>query len=344
MAEKRPNQCPHPSKATPEIRGWNVPSRRVLPAALRLLTRNAHRHILRYPNRSMPTYLPATDAVTAFSLLRIGTDAPETHTDLVATEEPLEIQLGYTRRGVEVWKTVAITMRTPGHDQELAAGFLLTEGIVRDPADIAEITSPPERPQTVIVRLRADVAVDVRPLERNNYMTSSCGVCGKASLNAVRATTRHPLPEAEPLLDPEIVHHLPAALRATQSGFDQTGGLHAAALFTFDGRLVAIREDIGRHNAVDKLIGSQLLRPDRDALPLSARIVLVSSRASFELVQKVIMAGCPVLATVGAPSSLAIELARETGATLLGFVRDHRFNVYAGATRLRTRTTALAAS
>jgi FdhD protein len=292
----------------------------------------------------MPTYLPATDAVTVFSLLRIGTDAPETHTDLVATEEPLEIQLGYTRRGVEVRKTIAITMRTPGSDRELAAGFLFTEGIVRDPADIAEIVSSADRPQTVIVRLRAEVAVDVRPLERNNYMTSSCGVCGKASLDAVRAATRFPLPSPAPALDPAIIHRMPAALRAAQSGFDRTGGLHAAALFTFDGRLVAIREDIGRHNAVDKLIGSQLLRPDRDALPLSARIFFVSSRASFELVQKIIMAGCPVLAAVGAPSSLAIELAREAGATLLGFVRDHRFNVYAGATRIRTLTTALAAS
>jgi len=287
----------------------------------------------------MPTYLPPADAVTAFSILRIGAGAPETETDLVATEEPLEIQLGYMRGRVEVRKTVAITMRTPGHDRELAAGFLFTEGIVRDPGDIADIISPADRPQTVIVQLRPNVAIDVRPLERNNYTTSSCGVCGKASLDAVRTATRHPLPEPAPSLDPAIIHRLPEALRAAQSAFDQTGGLHAAALFSATGKIIAICEDIGRHNAVDKLIGSQLLSKDRDCLPLSEHIVFVSSRASFELVQKVIMAGCPVLAAVGAPSSLAIELARETGATLLGFVRDDRFNVYAGATRLRALST-----
>jgi FdhD protein len=292
----------------------------------------------------MPTYLPAADATTSFSILRIGAGTPETQTDLVATEEPLEIQLAYTRRGVEVRKTIAITMRTPGNDQDLAAGFLFTEGIVREPSDIASINSPADRPHTTTVTLRPDVAVDVRPLERNNYTTSSCGVCGKASLDAVRTATRHPLPEPEPVLDPAIIHRLPGALRAAQSGFDQTGGLHAAALFTATGKLIAVREDIGRHNAVDKLIGSQLLGDARDVLPLSKHIVFVSSRASFELVQKVIMAGCPVLAAVGAPSSLAIELARESGATLLGFVRENRFNVYAGATRLRALSPLLSVS
>jgi FdhD protein len=292
----------------------------------------------------MPTYLPPADAVTAFSILRIGAAAPETATDLVATEEPLEIQLGYTRRGAEVRKTVAITMRTPGHDRELAAGFLFTEGIIRNAADISAVISPPDRPHSIAVTLRPDVVVDLRPLERNNYTTSSCGVCGKASLDAVRTATRHPLPEPTASLDPAIIHRLPDILRAAQSGFDQTGGLHEAALFTFDGRLIAVREDIGRHNAVDKLVGSQLLSKDRDALPLSEHIVFVSSRASFELMQKVIMAGCPVLAAVGAPSSLAIELARETGATLLGFVRENRFNVYAGATRLRAVSPMLFAS
>jgi FdhD protein len=156
------------------------------------------------------------------------------------------------------------------------------------------------------------------------------------------------LPSPEPLLDPAIIHRLPEALRAAQSGFDQTGGLHAAALFSAAGKLIAVREDIGRHNAVDKLIGSQL-RADAThgaaaGIPLSEHIVFVSSRASFELVQKIVMAGCPVLAAVGAPSSLAIELARETGATLLGFVRENRFNVYAGATRLRALSPMLVAS
>jgi FdhD protein len=284
--------------------------------------------------RSMPTYLPPADAVTPFSILRIGAGPPETETDLIATEEPLEIQLRYTRRGVEIRKTVAITMRTPGHDGELAAGFLFTEGIVRDPSDITAIITTPDRPHTVTVTLRSEISVDLRRLERSNYMTSSCGVCGKASLDAVRTATRHPLPHSEPLLDPPVIHRLPGALRSAQAGFDQTGGLHAAALFTHDGRLIAVREDIGRHNAVDKIIGSQML--DEGALPLSDRILFVSSRASFELVQKTLMAGCPILAAVGAPTSLALELAREAGATLLGFIRDNRFNVYSGASRLRT--------
>jgi FdhD protein len=292
----------------------------------------------------MPSYLPAPDTTTSFSILRIGPDAPETETDLVATEEPLEIQLGFTRRGLEVCKTVAITMRTPGHDRDLAAGFLFTEGIVRDPADIVSITKPADRPHTITVTLGRDVAVDTRPLERNTYTTSSCGVCGKASLDAVRTATRHPLPEPTPSLDPTIIHRLPDALRAAQTGFDQTGGLHAAALFSATGKLIAVREDIGRHNAVDKLTGSQLLATPRSAIPFSDHIIFVSSRASFELVQKVVMAGCPVLAAVGAPSSLAIELAREMGATLLGFVRENRFNVYAGATRLRALSPVLSAS
>jgi FdhD protein len=282
----------------------------------------------------MPKSLPPANAATPFSILRIGADSPDTETDLIAVEEPLEIQLGYTRRGIEIRKTVAITMRTPGHDPELAAGFLFTEGIVRDAADIAVITHPPDRPHTVVVTLRPDVSVDLRTLDRNNYMTSSCGVCGKASLDAARTATRYPLPNPESFLEPAAIHRLPQILRAAQAGFDQTGGLHAAALFSHDGRLITVREDVGRHNAVDKIIGEQLLAGR--VLPLSDRILFVSSRASFELVQKTLMAGCPVLAAVGAPTSLAVELAREAGATLLGFVRENRFNVYAGASRLHT--------
>ncbi len=292
----------------------------------------------------MPTYLPSSDATTAFSVLRIGTHAPTTALDHVATEEPLEIRLRYRRREGDVLKTVAITMRTPGHDRELAAGFLFTEGIVSARTDIADIQSDSDRGASITVTLSDGVHVDLRSLERNGVTTSSCGVCGKTSLDAVRTTTRFPLPAPEPALNPEIIYQLPSLLRAAQSGFDRTGGLHAAALFTFDGKLVAIREDIGRHNAVDKLIGSQLLADARDSLPLDRHIVFVSSRASFELMQKVVMAGCPVLAAVGAPSSLAVELARETGATLLGFVRDHRFNVYAGAPRLCSLSPALTAS
>ena len=282
----------------------------------------------------MPMYSVSHDAVSAFSILRIKQDGPAPASDLVAIEEPLEIRLAYTRNGVEVHKAVAVTMRTPGHDRELAAGFLFTEGIIRDPADVAGIQPAAEAASSITVTLRSDVAVDIRRLSRSSYTTSSCGVCGKASLDAVRTLSRHPLPSPEPSLDAGVIHRLSASMRAAQPAFDQTGGLHAAALFTFEGKLLALHEDIGRHNALDKLIGSQLLARS-SALPLSQHIVFVSSRASFELMQKLIMAGCPVLAAAGAPSSLAIELARESGATLLGFVRENRFNVYAGATRIR---------
>ena len=289
----------------------------------------------------MPTSLPPAYTATPFSILRIAADAPEIDADLIAVEEPLEIQLGYTRRGIEIRKTVAITMRTPGHDQELAAGFLFTEGVVHSSAEIAAVEPAPDTPNAVVVTLRPDVAVELRTLDRNNYITSSCGVCGKGSLDAVRTVARHPLPEPEPQFEPAVIHRLPQTARAAQHGFGQTGGLHAAALFDRDGRLIAIREDVGRHNALDKIIGARLLGAGREAIPLSDRILFVSSRASFELVQKTIMAGCPVLAAVGAPTSLAVELARDTGATLLGFVRENRFNVYAGATRLRALTSAL---
>jgi FdhD protein len=287
----------------------------------------------------MSTYSPIADAVTPFSILRITAGKPATDTELdhIAIEEPLAITLGYTRGDIDIRKTVSITMRTPGHDHELAIGFLFTEGIVHDREDIVAITASSEHSHAVTVTLRPGLAVDLRTLERNNdYTTSSCGVCGKASLDAVRTTTRYPLPDAEPSLEPSVIHRLPETLRAAQAGFEQTGGLHAAALFTHDGQLLALREDIGRHNAVDKLIGAQLLAGH--SLPLSDCIVFVSSRASFELVQKILMAGCPILAAVGAPSSLALELAREAGATLLGFVRDQRFNVYSGASRLRALT------
>ena len=280
----------------------------------------------------MPTYPPAPDTAASYSILRLGTSEPETATDLIAIEEPLEIQLGYERHDLRVNKTVAITMRTPGHDRELAAGFLFTEGILHHASDIENISADHTRPHTITVNLRSGVTVDLRSLERNNYTTSSCGVCGKTSLDAVRAASHFPLPGPVALFDVSRIHRLPDALRKTQHGFDQTGALHAAALFSADGRLLEIHEDVGRHNAVDKVIGAQFLA---GKIPLADRLLFVSSRASFELVQKTLMAGCPALAAVGAPTSLAIELARETGATLLGFVRDRRFNVYAGAPRLR---------
>ena len=257
--------------------------------------------------------------------------------DQLAVEEPLLIELVHDRDGGRVTESVSVTMRTPGHDVELALGFLYTEGIVttRD-----EVVPPAAEPptgagvrdgNTVRVVVRAGVPIDVRRLERHFYTASSCGVCGKTSLEALAAGREIVIAPGRPVVALDTVHALPETLRAAQAVFDQTGGLHAAALFTPDGRLVAVREDVGRHNAVDKLVGAALLAGE---LPLADRVLLVSGRASFELVHKALAAGIPILAAVGAPSSLAVETARAYGMTLLGFVRQRRFNVYTGAERV----------
>jgi len=260
--------------------------------------------------------------------------------DLLAVEEPLEIRLRYGTAEERRSRSITVTMRTPGSDIELAAGFLFAEGLVQCPGDIAIIQhcGPPAGPlrlQNVLrVELKSEVDVNSTRLERNFLSTSSCGICGKASLKALSL-----LPRAR-LLDSLVVpassiHTLPEKLRQAQTVFDRTGGLHAAALFDRDGRLHDLREDIGRHNAVDKLIGRQFL----DGLvPLSDRLICVSGRAGYELVQKAIAAGIPILAAVGAPSSLAVDLARDANMTLLGFVRDSRFNIYSAQHRIHHGT------
>ncbi len=262
--------------------------------------------------------------------------------DALAVEEPLEIRVGFGGNGGErrAHRAVSVTMRTPGHDPDLAAGFLLTEGIVRSATDIEAIwhcgpPTPEGHRNVVRAELRPGVVVDLDRLERHFYTTSSCGVCGKTSIEAVRVAGGADVvrDERQPVFDAALIHRLPALLRAAQAVFEQTGGLHAAALFDADGRLICLREDVGRHNAVDKVIGAQLLV---SSLPLDAHLLLVSGRASFELVQKADLAGIPILAAVGAPSSLAVELARARAMTLLGFVRNERFNIYAGAGRVRT--------
>lgn len=239
--------------------------------------------------------------------------------DLVAVEEPLEIRVG--------GKNVAITMRTPGNDEELAAGFLFTEGILRWRAQVGSIAMV-ER-NVVTVALAGEVALE--RLERHFYMSSSCGVCGKASIEAIEVAGCPMLDRGGPMVAPEVLHQLPEKVRTQQAVFDRTGGLHAAALFDATGELLEVREDVGRHNAVDKLIGAAFMR---DAVPLDRHILLVSGRASFELVQKAVMGGIAILAAVGAPSSLAVEVALRFGMTLCGFVRARRFNVYSGAWRL----------
>jgi FdhD protein len=250
--------------------------------------------------------------------------------DVLAVEEPLEIRLMLEIDGPRVRRTVSVTMRTPGHDEELALGFLFTEGLLTR-SDQVESVNACHSGSAVRVDLKPGVAVDLARIERHFYAASSCGVCGKASLDAVRVNCGPRMDQPRPLVDPAVISRLPRLLSAAQPAFERTGGLHASALFDSSGALVALREDVGRHNALDKLIGSQFVT---GRLPLSDSILLVSGRASFELVQKAAVAGIPVLAAVGAPSSLAAELAAERGMTLLGFVRDDRFNVYTGSQRV----------
>ncbi len=259
--------------------------------------------------------------------------------DALAVEEPLEIRLGFAVNGKPEHKSISITMRTPGDDFELAAGFLFTEGIIKSTDQIKKIKYCGVRAKngsydnTVRVDLRSDVRIDFKKLERHFYTTSSCGVCGKTSIEALQTGVCSLEENTNLVFSAEMIHQLPETLRARQNVFDRTGGLHAAALFNSAGEMTDLREDVGRHNAVDKLIGAQFLKSET---PIFDKLLLVSGRASFELVQKALMAKIPILAAVGAPSSLAVELAREYKMTLLGFVRDNRFNVYCGAERIES--------
>ncbi|WP_063730619.1 formate dehydrogenase accessory sulfurtransferase FdhD [Streptomyces sp. RTd22] len=273
-------------------------------------------------------------------VIRLRDGVVSTRPDTLVAEEPLEIRLN--------GRPLAITMRTPGDDFALAAGFLVSEGVLGSADELANIvycagaTEDGSNTYNVVdVKLAPGVPVPDITLERNVYTTSSCGLCGKASLDAVRTTARWKLdgPDDDPgtpvRITPETLTALPDRLRAAQRVFDRTGGLHAAALFTPEGELLDVREDVGRHNAVDKLVGRAL---QQGLLPLSGAVLLVSGRASFELAQKAVMAGIPVLAAVSAPSSLAVDLADEAGLTLVGFLRGTSMNVYAGEHRLALPT------
>ena len=256
---------------------------------------------------------------------------------MLVVEEPLEMRVAWVdvETGARRVEALAVTMRTPGHDFELVAGFLHGEGVVKGPEDLMELTyckgsEGEQEYNTVEARLRPGVAFDLERMRRNVYATSSCGVCGKASLDAVDAAGCQVVP-AGPGFEAALLPTLPDRLRKRQDAFDRTGGLHAAGLFGTTGDCLGVHEDVGRHNAVDKVLGDALMER---RLPLHQAALVVSGRASFELVQKAVMAGVPALVAVGAPSTLAVDLARRFGQTLVGFARDGGFNVYTGEERI----------
>jgi FdhD protein len=280
---------------------------------------------------SQPAAHDIEDAV-ADTVPIVRYEGPTSHptVDAVAPEEPLEVRV----RG----HALSVTMRTPGHDEELAAGFLLSEGLLRGSGDVLKIEACPrnEDGNLVNVLLAPDVPFDLARLTRHVFASSSCGLCGKATIDAVQSTFP-PLPPPTAAARDEVrvssstLYRLPAVMRAAQDTFARTGGLHAAALFTADGDLVCLREDVGRHNAVDKVLGYALLR---GLLPLDRHVLLVSGRSSFEILQKALAGRVPVVAAVSAPSSLAVHFARHANQTLVGFLRDRRMNVYARPDRI----------
>jgi FdhD protein len=268
---------------------------------------------------------------------KVANGQQATQSDSVAVEEPLEIRLGYSTPDGRATRSISITMRTPGDDNELAAGFLYGESIIQKANDIAaiEVCGPPAPDSgahnVVRVELGPNVDVDLGRLQRHFYTTSSCGVCGKTSLEALRLVGAESLHENTTSFDRHTLTTIPGKLREQQETFEKTGGLHAAAAFSAEGDLLLSMEDVGRHNAVDKVVGSLLLQ---GRLPAGDLGLMVSGRASFELVQKTLVAGMPLLAAVSAPSSLAVQLANEFGMTLVGFLRGDTFNIYAGEQRI----------
>jgi FdhD protein len=257
--------------------------------------------------------------------------------DAIAVEEPLEIRL--MRDGLPeaddndgTGRSISVTMRTPGNDAELATGFLFGEGLLRETRDVVDVGFCGPSGNVIRVRARADLPLDLARLARNFYTTSSCGVCGKASIEAVTASAGPRRVDSGLIVRESVLRGLPAILRASQPGYAETGGMHAVGLFTAEGELLASREDVGRHNAMDKLVGAALR--DRQ-LPWKDRVILLSGRASFELLQKAMMAGAPVVAAIGAPSTLAVELAESAGITLVAFLREAGCNVYCHPDRVR---------
>ena len=283
---------------------------------------------------------PAASHRVAVTRQSIGTaNQGASDTDLVTVEEPMEVRLSFVNGGARREQSISVTMRTPGNDFELAIGFLLGEGVVKSGRDVTDIEhcgppSPDKGIQNVVkVELSDHVEFDAEALTRHVFTSSSCGVCGKASLDAVaQQLPEQTMPSAAFVVDAATLTGLPARLRSAQTEFRRTGGLHASAAFHPDGSIERLREDVGRHNALDKLIGSYLVE---DTEPLAGVGVLLSGRASFELVQKAAMTATSFIAAVGPPSSLAVELAQERGFTLVGFLKDDGFNIYSHPERIR---------
>lgn len=266
-------------------------------------------------------------SIATYPINRFVTGQTMAHEDQIAIEAPLEIRL--KKAADPMSKSVAVTMRTPGNDIELALGFLFTEGIIRDRSDFIDSFQKAEN--VVEITVSDHVNTDMKNADRNFYTTSSCGVCGKASIEAIKVDPSH-LVSSVMNVSSKTIHQLLDKMNATQGAFQATGGIHASALFDQYGALKLIQEDVGRHNALDKLIGHYF---GKSLLPLSNHLLLLSGRASFELVQKAAMAGIPLIAAIGAPSSLAIDLAIEHGITLLGFVKHKSFNCYSGHERIQ---------
>lgn len=272
--------------------------------------------------------------VRPFGVRRINGLESERIVDAVATEEPLEIRVRYWFKEAEIAETLAVTMRTPGHDRELAAGLLFSEGIIRRREDLHDLRALGSEPSNEILgELAKEVDFEGWRVARSGIMNSSCGVCGKRSREALSQQIPA-MPKDSFVVSRELIENLPALLQAQQAGFSETGGLHAAALVDTNSNVRAAFEDIGRHNALDKLIGFCVLT---EQVPLTGKVIFMSSRSSFELIQKAAIACAPILATVGGPSSLAIETAREHGITLIGFVREKRFNIYSGEWRINSK-------
>jgi FdhD protein len=278
----------------------------------------------------------ASSSIIHLPITKVNHAAITQTLDALAIEEPLEIRLEFGPKNNRQKQNISVTMRTPGNDKELALGFLFTEGIITQQKDVDQIAHSfiacaEDRENTILLSLHEDTIPNLRNTERNFYITSSCGVCGKGSISAIRTVSVYQDQQDDNFISAAILHELPTSLSKHQKIFADTGGLHASALFMPNGELVLVREDVGRHNALDKLIGAAI---NNNWLPLTKNILLLSGRASFELVQKAAMAGITVIAAVGAPSSLAVELANEFNITLIGFLRNERFNIYTAAHRI----------